>query len=100
MPDVELKKIQPSRLNPRLEFTKIGLDELADSIKHVGILEPIIVRLVDSDTYEVVVGERRYRAAQQAGLDKVPVIITDYTDEEVMEINLIENIQREEETRL
>ena len=98
MPDVELKKIQTSRLNPRLEFTKIGLDELADSIKHVGLLEPIIVRPVDSDIYEVVVGERRYRAAQQAGLDKVPVVITNYSDEEVMEINLIENIQREDLT--
>ena len=98
MPDVELKKIQPSKLNPRLEFTKIGLDELAESIKQVGMIEPIIVRPINSDIYEVVVGERRYRAAQQAGLDKVPVIITDYSDEEVMEINLIENIQREDLT--
>ena len=96
MPDIELKKIQPNRLNPRLEFTKVGLDELADSIKHVGLLEPIIVRPIDSDTYEVVVGERRYRAAQQAGLDKIPAIVTEYTDPEVMEINLIENIQRED----
>lgn len=96
MPEIELKKIQPNRLNPRLEFTKVGLDELADSIKRVGILEPIIVRPTDSNIYEVVVGERRYRAAQQAGLNTVPAIITDYTDEEVMEINLIENIQRED----
>ena len=96
MPDIDLRKIQPNRLNPRLEFTKVGLDELADSIKHVGLLEPIIVRPIDSDTYEVVVGERRYRAAQQAGLDKIPAIVTEYTDPEVMEINLIENIQRED----
>lgn len=96
MPDIELKKIQPNRLNPRLEFTKAGLDELADSIKQVGLLEPIIVRPRKKDTYEVVVGERRYRAAQQAGLDKVPAIIRDYTDDEVMELNLIENIQRED----
>jgi len=98
MPDIELQKIQPNRLNPRLEFTKVGLDELADSIKQVGLLEPIIVRPINSDTYEVVVGERRYRAAQQACLDKVPTIIKDYTDEEVMEVNLIENIQREDLT--
>ena len=98
MPDIELKKIQPNRLNPRLEFIKVGLDELADSIKQVGLLEPIIVRPIDSGMYEVVVGERRYRAAQQAGLDKVPAIITGYTDEQVMEINLIENIQREDLT--
>ena len=94
MPDIELKKIQPNRLNPRLEFNKARLDELADSIKQVGILEPIVVRPTGNDTYEVVVGERRYRAAHQAGLDKVPVSIHDYTDDEVMELNLIENIQR------
>lgn len=98
MPDIELKKIQPNRLNPRLEFTKAGLDELADSIKQVGLLEPIIIRPIDSDKYEVVVGERRYRAAQQAGLDKMPAIIANYSDEQVMEINLIENIQREDLT--
>lgn len=95
MPDVELKKIQPNRLNPRLEFSKAGLDELADSIKQVGLLEPIIVRPYEGE-YQVVVGERRYRAAHQAGLDKVPVIIRGYSDDEVMELNLIENIQRED----
>lgn len=95
MPDIKLKKIQPNRLNPRLEFSKAGLDELADSIKQVGLLEPLIVRPRD-DQYEVVVGERRYRAAQQAGLDAVPAIIRDYADGEVMELNLIENIQRED----
>jgi ParB family chromosome partitioning protein len=95
VPDIELKKIQPNRLNPRLEFTKAGLDELADSIKQVGLLEPLIVRPI-GDMYEVVVGERRYRAAQQAGLDMVPVTVRKYTDEEVMELNLIENIHRED----
>lgn len=95
MPDIELRKIQPNRLNPRLEFSKAGLDELADSIKQVGLLEPIIVR-PRGDHYEVVVGERRYRAAHQAGLDTVPVIIRDYSNDEVMELNLIENIHRED----
>ena len=95
MPEIELKKIEPNRLNPRLEFTKAGLDELSDSIKQVGLIEPIIVR-PKGDTYEVVVGERRYRAAQQAGLEKAPVIIRDYTDDEVMELNLIENVHRED----
>lgn len=95
MPDIELKKIQPNRLNPRLEFSKAGLDELADSIKQVGLLEPLIVRPRD-DGYEVVVGERRYRAAQQAGLDTVSAIVRDYTDDEVIELNLIENIHRED----
>ena len=95
MPDIELKKIQPNRLNPRLEFTKAGLDELADSIRQVGLLEPIIVR-PRGDQYEVVVGERRYRAAQQAGLDTVSAIVRDYTDDVVIELNLIENIHRED----
>lgn len=95
MPDIELKNIQPNRLNPRLEFTKAGLDELADSIKQVGLLEPIIVR-PRGDHYEVVVGERRYRAAQQAGLTMVSAIARDYTDDQVIELNLIENIHRED----
>jgi ParB family chromosome partitioning protein len=97
MPDIQLKKIQPNRLNPRLEFSKAGLDELADSIRQVGLLEPIIVRPYQGE-YQVVVGERRYRAAQQAGLDVVPAIVRDYTDDEVMELNLVENIQREDLT--
>lgn len=99
MPDIELKKIQPNRLNPRLEFSKAGLDELSDSIKQVGLLEPLIVRPRD-DGYEVVVGERRYRAAHQAGLDTVSAIVRDYTDDEVIELNLIENVHREDLTHV
>ncbi|MCC7105437.1 MAG: ParB/RepB/Spo0J family partition protein [Chloroflexi bacterium] len=95
MPDIELKKIQPNKLNPRLKFSKAGLDDLAASIKQYGILEPILVRPVNGH-YEVVVGERRYRAAQQAGLDTVPVVVKEYSDEEVMEVNLVENVQRED----
>jgi len=93
--EVELKKIRPNRLNPRLNINVERLNELAESIKQVGMLEPIIVRPTD-DGYEVVVGERRYRASQQAGLQKIPVIIRDYTDEQVIELNLVENIQRED----
>lgn len=96
MPEIKLRKVQPNRLNPRLEFTKAGLDELAMSIKQVGVIEPIIVRPASNESYEIVIGERRYRAALQAGLDKIPAIIKDYSDEEAMEINLIENIQRED----
>lgn len=95
MPDLELKRIQPNKLNPRLRFSKSGLDDLAASIKQYGILEPIIVRPVNGH-FEVVVGERRYRAAQQAGLDEVPVLVREYSDDEVMEINLVENVQRED----
>lgn len=95
MREIELKRIQPNRLNPRLQFTKAGLDELADSIRQVGVVEPIVVRRKD-DHYEVVVGERRYRAAQQAGLERVPCVVRDYSDNEVMELNLIENVHRED----
>jgi ParB family chromosome partitioning protein len=93
--EIELKKIRPNRLNPRLEMNIERLNELAASIREVELLEPIIVRPVDSE-YEVVVGERRYRASQQAGLEKVPAIVRKYSDDEVVQINLIENTQREE----
>jgi ParB family chromosome partitioning protein len=92
---VELKRLHPNRMNPRLEIDIEKLNELSDSIKKVGILQPIVVRPVE-DGFEVVVGERRYRAAQQAQLDKVPVIIRNLTDEEVIELNLVENVQRED----
>lgn len=95
MPEIELKRIRPNRFNPRLEIRRQALDELADSIKQVGLLEPLIVRS-KGKTYEVVVGERRYRAARQAGLHKVPVIVKHYSDDEVLEINLIENLHRED----
>lgn len=93
--EIELDKIRPSRLNPRLEVNIERLNELAESIKEVGLLEPIIVRPVDSE-FEVVVGERRYRASQQAGLKRIPAIAREYSDDEVVQLNLIENIQREE----
>lgn len=93
--EMELKKIRPNRLNPRLDINIIRLNDLADSIKQVGLLEPLIVRPIDNG-YEVVVGERRYRASQQAGLRTVPVVVRQYTDEEVIELNLVENIQRED----
>lgn len=93
--EVELSKIYPNRLNPRLDINLEKLNELAESIKQVGLLEPLIVRPFE-DGYEVVVGERRYRASQQANLTKVPVIIREFTDDQVIELNLIENIQRED----
>ena len=91
--EVELKKIRPNRLNPRLDINIESLNELAESIKSIGLIQPIVVRPVN-DGYEVVVGERRYRASQQAGLDKIPVIIRNYSDDEVIELNLIENLHR------
>jgi ParB family chromosome partitioning protein len=99
MPDnireIDLKQIQPSRLNPRLEVNIERLNELAESIKEVGLLEPIVVRPV-GDKFEVVVGERRYRASQQAGLKRILAVVRDLADDEVVRLNLIENVQREE----
>lgn len=92
---VELRNIQPNRLNPRLDINIEKLNELADSIRNIGLVQPLIVRPI-GDHYEVVVGERRYRACQQVGLEKVPVIIQDYSDDQVVELNLVENIQRED----
>ena len=93
--EIETKRIHPSKLNPRMEVNIERLNELAASIKEVGLLQPIIVRPMDQD-YEVVLGERRYRASQQAGLERIPAIVRDYTDDEVVQLNLIENIQRQE----
>jgi ParB family chromosome partitioning protein len=93
--EIDIKQIRPSKLNPRMEVNIERLNELAASIGEVGLLEPIIVRPVNGE-FEVVVGERRYRACQQAGLEKVPAIVREYNDDEVVQLNLIENVQREE----
>lgn len=92
---IDLQSIKPNSLNPRLDINAEGLDELANSIRNVGLIQPLVVRPIE-DHYEVVVGERRYEACQQAGLDKVPVIIKHYSDDQVVELNLIENVQRED----
>ncbi len=93
--EIDLKKIRPNRLNPRLEMNIVRLNDLADSVRQVGLLEPLVVRPI-AEGYEVVVGERRYRASQQAGLKTVPCVVRAYTDYEVLELNLVENIQRED----
>lgn len=93
--EAKVSKIRPNRLNPRLEINVERLNELAESIRQVGLLEPLIIRPFE-DGYEVVVGERRYRACQQANVKIVPVIIREYTDDQVIGLNLIENIQRED----
>jgi ParB family chromosome partitioning protein len=90
-----IEEIIPNRSQPRKHFDESKLQELADSIKEKGILEPLMVRRVDQG-YELVVGERRWRAAQKAGLKEVPVLVKDLADREALEISLIENIQRED----
>lgn len=92
---VAITKVEPNRKQPRKYFDEDALQELADSIKQFGLLQPILVQ-DRKDYYEIVAGERRWRAARLAGLKEVPVIIKNYTDQEIVEIALIENIQRED----
>lgn len=92
---VDIKKIDRNKEQPRKRFDEEKLDELADSIKQYGIIEPLIVQ-DRKDHYEIIAGERRWRAALKAGLGEVPVIIKNYTEQEIVEISLIENIQRED----
>ena len=90
---LKLSDIEPNREQPRKNFDKEALEELADSIKQYGLIQPIVVQKKD-DYYEIIAGERRWRAAKMAKLKEVPVIIKEYSPQEVMEIALIENIQR------
>jgi len=87
--------IQPGKYQPRLDMRPESLEELASSIKAQGVMQPIVVRSISSNMYEIVAGERRWRASQLAGLDKIPVIIKQVADEAAIAMALIENIQRE-----
>lgn len=91
---VKITEIEPNRDQPRKNFDEDALLELAESIKQFGVIQPLIVQKRDT-YYEIIAGERRWRAAKLAGLKEIPVIIKEYTDQEVVEISLIENIQRE-----
>ena len=92
---VNITKVEPNREQPRKNFDEDALEELAESIKQFGLLQPILVQ--DRKTYyEIIAGERRWRAAKRAGLKEVPVIIKNLTEQEIVEISLIENIQRED----
>ncbi|MCR4788822.1 MAG: ParB/RepB/Spo0J family partition protein [Lachnospiraceae bacterium] len=92
---VGIGKVQPNKGQPRKNFNEDALEELADSIKLHGIISPIVVQ-DRKDYYEIIAGERRWRAAMKAGLKEVPVIIKNYTEEEIVVISLLENIQRED----
>lgn len=92
---ININLIEPNKSQPRKQFDEEALQELSDSIKKYGVLEPLIVTK-KSDYYEIIAGERRWRAARLAGLKEIPVVIREYTDKEIMEISLIENIQRED----
>lgn len=91
---VKINMVEPNRDQPRRNFEEDSLLELADSIKQFGVLQPLIVRK-RNDYYEIIAGERRWRAAKLAGIKEIPVIVKDYSEQEIVEIALIENIQRE-----
>lgn len=93
--DLSLDLIDPTPTQPRQIFNESSLEELAQSIKHNGVIQPIIVRR-NGDRYQIVAGERRWRAAQKAGLHKIPCVIKDIPEAGILELSLIENIQREE----
>lgn len=94
--EVELSQIVPNPDQPRRDFDKEALAELAESIRNIGVIQPVTLRKVTDDTYQIIAGERRYRASMMAGLNSIPAYIKTVDDDEVMEMALIENIQRED----
>ncbi len=94
--DIEVSKISPNPDQPRQTFDEEALDELATSIRELGIIQPLSLRKAGNDTYQIIAGERRYRAALRAGLERVPAYIRSANEAEITEMALIENIQRED----
>jgi ParB family chromosome partitioning protein len=97
---VHIERIEPNPEQPRLVFEQAALDELAASIREHGVLQPILVRPLGPNTYQIVAGERRWRASRQAGLETIPAMIEDIDDDTALEIAIIENLQREDLTPL
>ncbi len=91
---VPVDQLHGSRSNPRKHFDEAELDDLANSIRQKGLVQPLLVRVDPAGGYEIVAGERRWRASQRAGVDKLPVIVRDLNDQEMMELAIIENVQR------
>jgi len=94
--EVSLSQIKANPNQPRREFDKVALQELAESIKQIGIIQPITLRLMDDGTYQIIAGERRWRASQLAGLTTIPAYVRTADDENMMQMALVENIQRED----
>ena len=92
---LRLSQVDPNRSQPRRRFEEESLEELADSIRQFGVLQPILVQKKDA-RYEIIAGERRWRASRKAGLKEIPAVVREYSDEEAVELSLIENIQRED----
>lgn len=93
---VRLSQIEPDKNQPRKFFDEAALEELAASIKEHGLIQPIIVSPLADDRYRIIAGERRWRACRLAGLEEVPVLVREYTEQEISEVSLIENLQRED----
>ena len=93
---IEVSKIRPNPRQPRRSFDEAGLDELASSLKAQGLLQPVVVRPLPDGRFELIAGERRWRAAQRAGIHQIPAVVRDVPDEKLLELALIENLQREE----
>ena len=91
-----LARLRAGKYQPRTRMNSTSLAELAESIKAQGVMQPILVRPVDDGLYEIIAGERRFRASQMAGLDEVPVLVKAVPDEAALAMALIENIQRED----
>jgi ParB family chromosome partitioning protein len=94
--EIELHRIIPNRYQPRRDFDEEGLDELTESVRRSGVLQPVVVRRIEDGQYELVVGERRWRAAQKAGLARIPAVVKEATDAELLELALTENLQRQD----
>ena len=91
---LKINEIEPNREQPRKDFDDTALAELADSIREHGVLQPLLVRPIPGGRYQIIAGERRWRAARMSGLSEVPVIIKEFDDATAMEVALIENLQR------
>lgn len=94
--EVDIDLIEPSSFQPRMNFDEERLEELAQSIRSNGIIQPLLIRRIDGGRYQLVAGERRWRAAQRAGLSKVPCVVREIPEEKMLELALVENIQRQE----
>ena len=96
MREIAVASLRPGRYQPRTRMDEASLAQLADSVRARGIIQPIVVRPVDGGQYEILAGERRWRAARMAGLERVPAVVREVPDEAALGIGLIENIQRED----
>lgn len=93
---LSIGQIQPGKYQPRRIFNQEELDELANSIRHNGVIQPVVVRKISVDKYELIAGERRWRASKLAGLNEIPAVIREFSDQEALAVSLIENIQRQD----